>query len=138
MLNRCAQDTCIPREIALGECGHHAAAARTGDAQANGIADREDLSDPAILHEGLLTVRSLYNDIWAKPPDLEAPRWIQLPQPIECSRGQQMHDGTVEKSPLRQTEVGDGVPVLEAFDICPVVFRCGYPQIGQCGFTDFL
>src|SRR5260370_24929729 len=49
-----------------------------------------------------------------------------------------MHDSTVEKSPLRQTEVGDCVPVLEAFDICPVFFRCGYPQIGRCGFTDFL
>jgi hypothetical protein len=37
VLGRCAQDTCIPREIALRESGHHAAAAGTSDAQTNGI-----------------------------------------------------------------------------------------------------
>src|SRR5271163_2786134 len=49
-----------------------------------------------------------------------------------------MHDGTVEKSPIGQAEVGDRVPVLEAFDICPVFFRRGRSQIGSCGFTCFL
>jgi hypothetical protein len=46
-----------------------------------------------------------------------------------------MYDGTVEKSTLRQTEVGDGVPMLEAFDIGPVFLSCGRPPIGQCGCT---
>ena len=78
VLGRCAQDTCIPREIVLGERGHHAAAAGTSNAQANGIPNREDLPDPGILHEVLLPVPGLYHDIWAKPPDLEAPRWIQF------------------------------------------------------------
>src|SRR5258708_2434706 len=55
---------------------------------------------------------------------------------MERGRGQQMHDGTVEKGTLGQTEVGDGVPVLEAFDIWPVLLGCGRPQIGRCGFND--
>src|SRR5438552_14293091 len=32
-----------------------------------------------------------------------------------------MHRGTVEKGTLRQTEIGDGVPVLETFKIRPVL-----------------
>ncbi len=79
VLGRSAQDTCIPREIALGERGHHAAAARSSDAQANGIPDREDLTDPGILDEVPLAVRGLDHDIWAKSPNLEASLWIQLP-----------------------------------------------------------
>src|ERR1700730_6480110 len=49
-----------------------------------------------------------------------------------------MHDGTVEKGTLRQTEVGDGVPVLEAFYIWPVLRRCGRPHSWECGFNDVL
>src|SRR5258708_24417319 len=78
-----SQDTRILREIALREGGHHAAGARTSDAQANGIPDREDVPDPSILHEILLVVRGLHHDVWPKPPHLEAPLWIQHPQPIE-------------------------------------------------------
>ena len=131
MLGRCAQDTCIPREIALRESGHHAAAAGTSDAQTNGIPDREDLPDPGIFREVLLAVRGFHHDIWAKPPNLEAPRWIQFPQPIECSRGQQMNDGTVEKRSFRQTEVGDGVPVLERVLLLPL------RQLCRQGFTEY-
>src|SRR6266852_7893985 len=54
------------------------------------------------------------------------------PQPIERGRGQQLHKRTVEKSTPRQTAVGDGVPVIEALDIRPVLLSCGRP-IGQCG-----
>jgi hypothetical protein len=79
VLGRCAQDTCISREIALGQRSHHAAGAAISDAQANGIPDREGLPDPGILYEVLLAARGLYHDIWAKPPNLEAPRWIQPP-----------------------------------------------------------
>ncbi|MDX6459879.1 MAG: hypothetical protein QOE55_3576, partial [Acidobacteriaceae bacterium] len=53
VLGRCAQDTCISREIALRQRSHHTAGAGTSDAQANGIPDREDLPDPGILHEVL-------------------------------------------------------------------------------------
>src|SRR5882762_9384474 len=49
-----------------------------------------------------------------------------------------MQDGTVEKGTLRQPEVSDGVPVLEAFDIWPVLLSCGRSHIRQCGFNDVL
>src|SRR5712692_9344970 len=49
-----------------------------------------------------------------------------------------MHEGTVEKGTLRQTEVGHGVSVLEAFDIRPVLLSRGRPQSGQCGFNYLL
>jgi hypothetical protein len=83
--------------------------------------NREDVPDPSILHEILLVVCGFHHDVWSKPSDLEAPLWIQHPQPIERGRGQQMHEGTVKKGTLGQTEVGDGIPVLEAFDIWPVL-----------------
>src|SRR5258707_10490889 len=93
VLGGCAQDTWIPREIALRKRGHHAAGAGTGDAEANGIADREGLPDPGVLHEVLLAICGVYHDIGAKPSGLEAPWWIQFAEPIECSGGQQMHGG---------------------------------------------
>jgi len=61
------------------------------------------------------------------------PLRVQLPQPIERGRGQQMHERTVEKCTLWQTEVGDGIPVIEALDIRPVLLSCGRPHTGQCG-----
>src|SRR5262249_36021418 len=54
VLGCCAQDTCILREITLRKRRHHAAGAGTGDAQANGIVDREHSPDPSILHEIIL------------------------------------------------------------------------------------
>src|SRR2546422_4739487 len=45
-----------------------------------------------------------------------------------------MHDSTVEKRTLGQTEVGDGVPVIEPFDVWPVLLSCGRAQLGQCAF----
>src|SRR6266566_714333 len=132
VLSCSAQDTRILWEIALRQRRHHAAGAGTGNAQSKGIADRERLSDPSILHEILLGVRSLHNDVWAKAPDFETPLRIQCPQPIERGRGQQMHERTVEESTLRQIEVGDGVPMIEARDIRPVLLSCGRLHIGQC------
>jgi hypothetical protein len=63
----------ISWEIALGERGHHAAVARTSNAQANGISDGEDLPDPGVLHDVLFVVRGLYHDIWAKSPHHRVP-----------------------------------------------------------------
>src|SRR5258708_13394660 len=74
VLGRCAQDTCIPREIALGERGHHAAAAGTSDVQTNRIPDREDLPDPSILHEALLAAPCPSLPTSPKPPDPHTPR----------------------------------------------------------------
>src|SRR5438128_58272 len=46
-----------------------------------------------------------------------------------------MHEGAVEEGTLGQSEVGDGVAVVEAFDIWPVLLRCGGPKLGRCGFN---
>jgi hypothetical protein len=51
--------------------------------------------------------------------NLETPIWIQRAQAIEHGCGQQMHHGTIEKRTLGQTEVSDGIPMIEAFDIRP-------------------
>src|SRR5262245_11783722 len=114
VLGCCTQDTRIPGEIALGKSGHHAAGARTGDAQANGISYSKDVPNPGILHKVLLAGCDLHHDVRAKPSDFETPLWIELPQPIERGCGQYMNQGTIEKGTLRQTEVGNGVPMLKA------------------------
>src|SRR5215472_17142324 len=43
-----------------------------------------------------------------------------------------MHERTVEERALRQIEVGDGVPMIEALNIRPVLLSCGRLRIGQC------
>ncbi len=97
VLGCCAQDAIVLREIALRQRSHHAAGARPGDAQPH-IPDRERLPDPGILHEILVVIRGLYHDVWAKPPNLETPIWIQRAQAIERGCGQQMHHSTIEKT----------------------------------------
>jgi hypothetical protein len=66
------QDPRIFGEIALRERRHHAPGARTSDAQANSISNRDDLPDPSILRELLLAIRSLYHNVRTKPSDFEA------------------------------------------------------------------
>src|SRR5690348_17503786 len=48
-----------------------------------------------------------------------------------------MHSGAVEKSALRQTKVGDCVPVVEAFHIRPVFFGCARGPVGNSGQFHF-
>src|SRR6266576_2979213 len=133
VLGCCAQDAIVLREIALRQRRHHAAGARPGDAQLH-IPDRERSPDPGILHEILFAVRGFYHDVGAKPPNLETPVWIQRAQAIECGCGQQMHHGTIEKRTLGQTEVSDGIPVIEAFDVWPVLLGSSGSLLGQCGY----
>src|SRR5262249_44041358 len=128
----CSQDTYIFWEIGLRERRHHAAGARTGDAQANSIADRNRLPDPSILHKIFLAGIRLHDYVWTEPPNLEAPLWIKHSKPIDRGRGQQMHDGTIEKGTLRQAEIRDCIPVVEPFDIRPVFFGCGRRHTGLC------
>src|SRR5438093_786079 len=44
-----------------------------------------------------------------------------------------MYEGTVEKGAFRQTEVGNRVPVIEAFHVWPVFLSRGSLHIRQCG-----
>jgi hypothetical protein len=92
-----------------------------GDAQANGITDGHRLADPGILNEVLLVRGRRDHDVGTKARDLEAPLRIELVQPVERGGGQQMHHGTVEERPLGKGEVGHGVPVLESFQVGPIL-----------------
>src|SRR5439155_4312103 len=121
MLGGRAQDSRIPREIALRESGHHATPARTGDVQAHGRPDGERVADPGILGKALLARGELDHDVRTKPPNLEPALRIQLTQAIEGGRGQEMDHGNVEECPFREREIGDRVPVVEAVHVRPVL-----------------
>ena len=43
-----------------------------------------------------------------------------------------MHNGAVEKRTFRQTELGDGVPVVETLHIWPVLLSRRGLLIGRC------
>src|SRR2546427_8682569 len=88
-----------------------------------------------MLNEVFHAAGGLRDDIRPESPDLETPRWIQLAEPVDSGRGQQMDDGTVEECALRQIEVGDRVPVIEAVHIRPVLLGFGRPGIGKRGLT---
>src|SRR5438093_7557182 len=115
-----AEDTGVLWEIALSERRHHTAAARASDPQANVVADREDLSDPRILHE-VVRLLTVHHDVWPKSADFESPLRVQRPQPIERGGGQQVYRRTVEEGPLWKAELRNSLPVLEALDIWPVL-----------------
>jgi hypothetical protein len=101
MLGCCAQDADILGQIILRQRRHHAAGARTGNAQANGISDREHFSDPSVLDEVFLAVLGLHYNIGPESARLKAPWWIRLPEAVKRRGGQHMNDSRVEKSPLR-------------------------------------
>jgi hypothetical protein len=78
--------------------------------------DGEGVADPRIFDEALLTGDRLHHDVWPKPPGFEAALRIELTEPVERGRRQQMDGGTVEKRPLWEGEIGNGVSVVEALD----------------------
>jgi len=121
VLRHRAQNARIPWQVPLGQGRHHTAATGPGDAQANRISYCERVAAPSILDEIFLTGGRRYNDVGTKARDLETPLRIELVEPVERSRGQQMHHRTVEECPLWQTEVGDGVPEVEALHVGPVL-----------------
>src|SRR5439155_17597479 len=104
VLSRRAQDARILGQVPLGDRGHHAAGAGSCDVQPNLVADVDRAANPVVLHEALFSRAELHHDVWTKAPHLEAPLRVQLPQAIERGRGQEVHDGTVEKRLLRQGE----------------------------------
>src|SRR5271155_3038220 len=125
MLGYCAQNTDVPRQIILRERRHHAPGARTSNAQANGIPDREHFSDPSVLDEAFLAVLGLHNNIGPESTRLKAPLRIHLPEPIKRRRGQHMNGGGVEECSLRQRKVCDSVSMLQAFYIRPILLGLG-------------
>src|SRR5206468_1632171 len=91
----------------------------------NFVPDAKCVADPGILNKAVLPRGGLHHDVGTKPPDLEAPSWIELPEPVEGRRRQQMDTGTVEKCPRWQSDIGDGVPVVEAVHIRPILLGMG-------------
>jgi len=88
------------------------------------------VTDPGILHKSLSRFRRFDDDVRTKTLDLETTLRIELPQPIECGRRQQVDRRAVEKRSRGQFEVGHNVPVVKAVDIRPVLFGfCGR----ECG-----
>jgi len=91
----------------------------------NGIPDREHFSDPSILNEVSTAILGLHHDIGAESVRLEAPLWVQVPEPVKRRGSQQMNEGGVEERPLRQREVRDSVSMLEAFHVQPILLGIG-------------
>ena len=76
-------------------------------------------------------LEALENDVGTKALDLETPLRIEVPEPVERGCCQQMDRRTVEKRPRWEREIGDGLPVVEAFDIRPVLFGIRRPGSGH-------
>src|SRR6185436_239532 len=137
VLRRGAQDARICRQVPLGQGRHDTAATRTGDAQANSIAAGKRVTNPSILDEVLFTKRGRYDDVWAEPRNLKTPLRIEFVEPVERGRRQQMHGGTVEERPRGESEVGDGVPEVEALHVWPVLLGIHCSRMATPGGIQF-
>src|SRR4029453_16974138 len=120
VLGRGAQDARIPRQVRLGQRRHHAADAGARDGEPDRLTDGERAADPGILYKISRPGDRGDHDVRPKSRDLETPLRIELVEPIERSRGQDMHGRTVEECTLGDREVGDRVSVLEALHVGPV------------------
>src|ERR1700733_4247030 len=130
MLSCGAEDADVLRKITLRQSRHHAAWARTSDAQANGISDREHFSDPSILYEVFLAVFGPHHNVGSESVRLETPLRIRISEPVKTRRGQHMDNGGVEECPFGQRKVRDSVSMLQAFDICPILLGLGDRPVG--------
>ena len=92
-------DARIWRQVPLGQGRHDTAATRTGDAQANEISDGERVTNPSILDEVIFTRCGRYDDVWPEPRNLKTPLRIELAEPVERGRRQQMHRGNSRTFP---------------------------------------
>jgi hypothetical protein len=127
VLHGSAQDPAILRKVSLGECGHHAAAAGAGNAQAHVVADRERAADPGLFGKLRLPVHGVDDDVRTKARDFEAPLRVEAAEPAERGGRQEMNGRTVEECARRQREFGDGISVVEALEIGPVLFGLRRP-----------
>ena len=90
--------------------------------QAYLVSDGQRVTDPSVFNKTLLTHHRFHHDVGSKSLDLEPPLRIEVMEPVERGGGQEMDRRAVEKYPRGKGEVGDGAPVVEAFDIRPVLF----------------
>src|SRR5688572_4349697 len=128
VVDRGAQNPAILRKVSLGKCGHHAASAGSCDAQAHLIADSERETDPRLFDHAVLSSASFHDNVWTEARDFEPPWRIPVPQPIERAGRQKVDGCAVEEGSRRKRELGDGVSMVEAFEIGPVLFRLRRPR----------
>ena len=131
VLNRRPQDPAILGEGSLGQRYHHTATAGTRNAQMNLVPDGQCVADPGIFSKALLTAHRFHHDVGTKSLGLETPLRIEVPEPIQRGCCQEMDRRAVEKRSRWEGEIGDGVPVIESFDIRPILFGIRRPGGGR-------
>ena len=99
--------------------------------QAHLVPDGERLTDPGLFHKTLRTPHRLQHDVGTKALDLETPLRIAFPEPVKRGCSQEMDRRAVEKRPRWESEIGDGVPVVEAFEIRPVLSAFAVQAAGR-------
>src|SRR5438270_12085842 len=67
VLSRCAQDTQIFWQVALGKGSHYAARTRSGNIQANFISYKERVADPVIFNNVFFASAGFYDNICTEP-----------------------------------------------------------------------
>jgi hypothetical protein len=92
------------------------------------------VTNPGIFSKILLIPRRVHYDVGTKALDLGLPVRIGIPESIERGGGQEIDGRAVEKRPRWERELGDGVLVVEALDIRPVLI--GLPRVQTSGTGD--
>gem|GEM_PF-4494334 len=96
------------------------------------------VTDPGILREALLSCQ-LHHDVWTKLPDLKPALRIQLSlrrsSVAVVNRWTMAQSKNVPSGSVKS--IGDGVPVVEAFHVRPVLLGIDRPALGcaRCHLT---
>lgn len=133
MFRRSPQDAAVLGQITLRECRHDAARAGSGHLDANLSAKSEDLADPSVLDEAAGEVCGLDNEVRPEAPGLKASFGIQLSQPIQGRRRQDVKDGQIEECVGGHGFVRDLLPMGQALDVGPILFEA---RLLGCGASD--
>jgi hypothetical protein len=90
------KDAEVFRQITLRQSRHHATGTGVGDLQPNLSAYSNDLPNPIVFDESLLS-GSIDHDIWSKAPYLEPTLRVERTQSIDRPSGQNVQGGIVEE-----------------------------------------
>src|SRR6266567_3759209 len=94
------------------------------------------MTDPRIFNKTRRRRHRLHHDVGTKALDLEPPLRMEVAKPVECGGGQEKDRRTIEKRPRWERKIGDGVPVVEAFHIEPVLFGLRHRTARGCSKRD--
>ena len=90
------KDAEVFRQITLRQSRHHATGTGVGDLQPYFSAYSNDLPNPIVFDESLLS-SSIDHNIWSKAPYLEPALRVERTQSIDRPSGQNVQGGIVEK-----------------------------------------